>query len=963
VTLLRDRLAAALGDGYRLGRELGGGGMSHVFEAEDVALGRRVVVKVIAPELSAGVNAARFRREIQLAASLQHPHIVALLAAGQAGELLYYTMPFVEGESLRARLDREGELAVSEAVRILREVADALAHAHARGIVHRDIKPDNVLLTERHALVADFGVAKAIHDGQAGAHAGEGTLTSVGFTLGTPAYMAPEQAAGDSHIDQRADIYALGVMAYEMLAGERPFAGPTPQALLAAQVTSAAVPLSDRRPAVPAPLAEAVMRCLEKRPADRWQQADAFLGAIDPVATPAGGTIVSTPTVPTPAPHRSRWRGRAMALGAAVVVMLALAARALGLLPESSLVAQGVLTERDRILVADFGVPPGDSALARALAEALRVDLSQARSVVVVQPEYTRQVLTRMQRDPDAPLDARTARELAIREGLKAVVAGELARAGGGYTISARILATGSDEALVSTRETAADSADILPALSRLSGTLRRRIGESLAGARAAEPLDAVTTGSLEALRKYTQAVRAIDRGENERAIGLLDEAVAADTGFAMAHRKLWAVMGNFGYPRSRQFRALSAAYRHRDRLTERERYLTLASYYSETAEYTKSAAAYRTVLESDSTDEIATNNLALAMIALRDQRGAIRSAARMTEVAPQAGEGYANLVMFLSNAGQTDSARVVLRTMRERGISDDEIAFAAASLHLLAGEYDSAIAVVRRHEQAHPELILARRMAAAFSSRAYRRQGRPEAARAALARLRAANVEIDARDRALMSDLALAEIALALENRPAEALAQVDRALRTTPLDSLDPLDRPYAPLAAILARAGRPERARSYLAELDRTVPAELRRSLEDQRQHALGYIALAERRPDDAIAAFRTSDVGACVSCALPGLARAYDAAANTDSALAVYERYVAVPQMSRETVDEYELAPALFRLGELHEARGNREKAAEYYGRFARQWKDAEPALQPRVAEAKRRIAALTAERAG
>jgi tetratricopeptide (TPR) repeat protein/tRNA A-37 threonylcarbamoyl transferase component Bud32 len=288
VAELKDRLQAALGAGYRVERELGGGGMSRVFLAEEVRLGRRVVVKVLPPEMAAGVSVDRFEREIQLAAKLQHPHIVPLLTADASDDLLYYIMPYIEGESLRAKLAREGELPVPEALRILRDVLDALAYAHRQHVVHRDIKPDNVMLSQGHALVTDFGVAKAVAEST-----GKNTITSMGVALGTPLYMAPEQAAANPNIDHRADLYAVGVLTYEMLCGRTPFTGPNPQAVLSAHVTQAPEPCTQHRPAVPPALNELVMRCLEKHPADRWQRAEELQPLLEAILTPTGGT---TPT-------------------------------------------------------------------------------------------------------------------------------------------------------------------------------------------------------------------------------------------------------------------------------------------------------------------------------------------------------------------------------------------------------------------------------------------------------------------------------------------------------------------------------------------------------------------------------------------------------------------------------------------------------------------------------------------
>src|SRR6266545_3538148 len=314
---LSGRLQTALGAAYRVERELGGGGMSRVFLAEETRLARRVVVKVLPPELAAEISVDRFNREIQLSASLQHPHIVPLLAAGGEADVLYYTMPFVEGEALRTRLAREGELPVRDAVRILKDVADALAYAHARGIVHRDIKPDNVLLSGNHAVVADFGVAKAVSQAKT-----ESGLTSVGVALGTPAYMAPEQAAGDPNIDHRADIYAFGAMAYEMLTGRAPFAGMAPHQMLAAHVTEPVVPITDRRPALSPAIAELVMSCLAKNPADRPQTANEVLLALEGMATPSGSVAITSP-VATVRNVLRRPRNKVLAVAALAIIVVA----------------------------------------------------------------------------------------------------------------------------------------------------------------------------------------------------------------------------------------------------------------------------------------------------------------------------------------------------------------------------------------------------------------------------------------------------------------------------------------------------------------------------------------------------------------------------------------------------------------------------------------------------------------
>jgi Protein kinase domain len=279
-------LRAALEPAYRLERELVGGGMSRVFLATERALNRSVVIKVLPPELAAGVNRERFRREIQLAAQLQHPHIVPLYSAGEHGDMLFYTMPFIEGESLKHAIhERKGKSRFTprEVVGVLHDVVDALAYAHARGVVHRDIKPGNVLRSGRHAVVTDFGVAKAISASMPSVGA-----TTSGMAIGTPAYMAPEQLAGDPAADHRMDIYAVGLLGYELLAGEAPFNEISPQATMAAQLTRSPEPLANSREDVPPQLSALIMKCLEKNPSARPQTAAELLVELDALAFISG---------------------------------------------------------------------------------------------------------------------------------------------------------------------------------------------------------------------------------------------------------------------------------------------------------------------------------------------------------------------------------------------------------------------------------------------------------------------------------------------------------------------------------------------------------------------------------------------------------------------------------------------------------------------------------------------------
>jgi len=1028
---LRDRLQSALGPPYRVERELGGGGMSRVFLAEEVRLGRRVVVKVLPPELAAGVSAERFEREIQLAAKLQHPHIVPLLTAGAQGDLLYYVMPHIAGESLRARIAHERALPVGETVRILRDVCDALAYAHAHGVVHRDVKPDNVLLSGKHALVTDFGVAKAV----ASSTGGSGTLTSLGMALGTPAYMAPEQAAGDPNVDQRADLYAVGALGYELLAGRTPFGGLSPQGMLAAQVTATPDPVTQHRDSVPPALAALIMRCLAKLPADRPQSAEELLGQLEAMATPTGATLSEPSAISSGTqaalrrshpvrvatlfalaavgvlalaqllvrllglpdwafagavglaaaalpfmlwtgaierrraragvPHWLTWRRALVSAGSGfgllgVVTATHAAMRQLGIGPVGTLVASGVLAERDRLVLADFENRTKDSTLGPSLTEALRVDLAQSGVIRLLDAAAVGQALGRMGRAPGTPLDPPLARELAQREGAKAVVRGQIDPLGRGYVVSAELVSAADGTALVSLRETAQDDGAIIAAVDRLSHKLRERIGESLKTIRASDPLEQVTTRSLEALRKYSEGVRASDAADMNRAVALLEQAIALDTTFAMAYRKLAVVLSNSGGAQSRIAAAASAAFRHRDHLTPVERDLAEAYYYTR-VEYdpAKTEAAYRAALEQEPENGVPLNNLALLFNSQRRFAEAESLTVRGLAVAPSQWALYVNAIQAQIGQGKYAAASRTLALMGQRSPNNPLRPFLRAFMHTAERQYDSAE-------------VAARTLAATTRDLTWQASAAGTLAAVSLVRGRLATAEVQIRQAMTFDEqlgvpgrfvgdaISLAIMEVHYRNAPDAAQREVEAALRRHPLASIPAQDRPYLGLAWLYADAGRPERARQLVAEYETAVPEGVRRG-EPFRHGAAAQIAFAEGRIPEAIREYRAwYDESGCAVCGLFLLGRAYERAGQRDSALAVYERAVITPGYTRAFEEEATLGPTYRRLGELYEERGQLDKARDYYGRFLDLWKDADPELQPLVRDVKQRLVILTRE---
>ncbi len=1027
---LRDRLQSALGPAYRVESELGGGGMSRVFLAEEVRLGRSVVVKVLPPEMAAGVSAERFEREIQLAAKLQHPHIVPLLTAGAKGDLLYYVMPHIAGESLRSRITHERALPVGETVRILRDVCDALAYAHGHGVVHRDVKPDNVLISGKHALVTDFGVAKAVS-----ISSGAGTLTSLGMALGTPAYMAPEQAAGDPNVDHRADLYAVGALGYELLAGRTPFGGLSPQGMLAAQVTATPDPVTQHRDSVPPALAALIMRCLAKHPADRPQSADDVLGQLEAMATPTGSTLSEVSAISSGtqaalrrshpvrvatlfalaavgvlslvrllvrvlglpdwafagavvlaaaalpfmlwtgaierrraragAPHWLTWRRALIAAGSGfgllgIVTGTHAAMRQLGIGPVGTLVASGVLAQRDRLVLADFENRTRDSTLGPSLTEALRVDLAQSGVIRLLDAAAVGQALTRMGRTPGTPLDPPLARELAQREGAKAVVHGQIDPLGRGYVVSAELVSAADGTALVSLRETAQDDGAIIAAVDRLSRKLRERIGESLKTIRASDPLEQVTTGSLEALRKYSQGVRASDAGDMARAAPLLEQAIALDTTFAMAYRKLAVVLSNSGGAQSRIGVAATQAFRHRDRLTPFERDLAEAYYYSR-VDYdpAKTEAAYRAALDHQPENGVALNNLSLLFNSARRFAEAESLAVRGLAVAPNQWALYTNAAVAQIGQAKYAAAGRTVALMEQRSPTNPLRPFLRGFLALAQRHYDSAEVAARSLAETSRDPTWESSAVGTLAAINLVR-GRLGAAEAQLRRAIVFDEQRGVPGRSIDDAIMIAVMDVHYRNSPDAARREVEEALRRHPLATIPAEDRSYLGLAWLYADAGHPDRARQLLAEYEATVPEGVRRG-QPFRYGAAAQIAFAEGRIQDAIRGYRKwYDEDACSVCGLFPLGRAYERAGERDSALAVYERAVTTPGYLRAFEEDATLGPTYRRLGELYEERGQLDKARDYYGRFLDLWKDADPELQPLVRDVKQRLAGLIAE---
>ncbi|MFL5604939.1 MAG: protein kinase domain-containing protein [Gemmatimonadaceae bacterium] len=1048
---LRGQLQQSLGDAYRLEHELGGGGMSRVFVAQELRLQRDVVVKVLSPDLALGLSAERFEREIRTVAALQQANIVPILTAGDADGLPFYTMPFVEGESLRTHLSR-GPMPIADVVGIVKDVARALGYAHQRGIVHRDIKPDNVLLSGGTAVVTDFGIAKAISAARTSAPGA--TLTQVGTSIGTPAYMAPEQAAGDANVDHRADIYALGAMTYELLAGHPVFSDRTAQRMLAAHLSELPRPIGEVRPDVPVTLADLVMRCLAKDPDARPQSASEVVRTLDTITSGTGApampavllggrgmfrkalaiyaaafvvvavlakaaivgiglpdwvfsgslvvmalglpvvlwtgyvqrvtrrAVLATPTytpggTPTTnhgtmatmalraAPHMSWYRtarGGMYAFGAFIAfIALFMGMRAAGIGPFASLFASGQLNARDPLLITDFRTTNVDSTLGRVVSDAVRAGLSGSSAITIVPPATIVNALARSKRAPNTRIDLAVAQDLAQREGIKAIVDGEVTGVGAGYIVSVRLVRADSGIELASFRETGDGPKGLIDAADRLARAIRSKAGESLRLVNATPPLTQATTASLEALKKFSAAARANALGD-DRSVELAREAVSIDSTFASGWSALAANLSNYGGSQSAIDSALIRAYRYRDRLPAIERDGLTARYFimGPGRDRTKGIAAYESIFQRGDTTPSHLVNLGEALRARREFARAESLNIASIRLEDRNGTAMGNAIELQLDQGKVKDAAAMVEQLygvspiyaRSRQISVLYAAGDTGNARRLTDSLLHAGGVARRR----PGLFYARNFAIL--------DGRLHTAAELLVEDRGTD-RGGVRGTRPLGDV-MVEVAV-MGPTPALA-ARVDSVVDQIPFRDLPMIDRPYLFAARMLARVGKPEKARAMLARYrTEMTDTSIVRVQSAGFHQALGELALAAGKPREALDEFRRSDIafdGApvdeCAPCVPFELARAYDAAGVPDSAAMMFERYLSTPAWFKldPDMDPMRLPAIRERLGQLYEGMGNTAKAIENYRAFIALWRNADPELQPRVADAKRRLARLT-----
>jgi tetratricopeptide (TPR) repeat protein/tRNA A-37 threonylcarbamoyl transferase component Bud32 len=1014
---LLERLRPALAGRYTIDHEIGSGGMATVYLAQDLKHHRLVAIKVLKPELAASLGAERFLREIEISAQLNHPNILTLIDSGKADGLLYYAMPYVEGESLRDRLEREKQLPIEDALQITSEVADALSYAHSLGIVHRDVKPENILFAAGHAVVADFGIAKAVTE------AGGEALTETGLAIGTPAYMSPEQAVGTKGLDTRSDVYSLGCVLYEMLSGDPPFVGSTPQAIIARKSAEAAPSLKVVRRRVTDSVEYAVATALETTPADRFATVSQFVEALRAPAPPRRASGPAPPSL-------SVVTGLYVAGSVLVLAAAYLLVQQLGL-PYWVLTAAAVLVvmflpltlvtgtvERRRVSAAHAnGWDTGSGSrpktgltwrragitmvLAFALLGLTAAGYSAMRSMGIgpagtlvaagILPERPRIIVADFEnRTADGSLGITIAEMLridlaqsqvvrlpnnaAIAEALRWMdrdpeapldvsMALEIAeREGVPAVIAGAVSPMGDGYVLTVRLIAAADGAELIP--------LRETVRDP------ARPYDAID--------RLSRALRT-QIGEPLRSVRGSEPLVRATTSSIEALRKF--TEGTRAYGRTGQYAGATALLEEAVVLDSgfAQAHLMLATWYYDREMYSQAREAARRAFEHRSR----MPERRRAATEVNYYRLVEPDRAKLMEVYESTLSRYPRhataMVMladlYLKSRRWTEAERLALRAAAI--VPFPNAFYNAIEAQVAQGRIGDAERTLLGLAEADPEhrYLLWLPVRFAEARRDYEGTG------ALLdSTRRDENVAWwllgTARNRVVQGMFAeglgyLSEWIL-IDNESHDiwgaaiharvsvwsgdttgALNRVEHALEGYRRDSL-PDEALYLPLVTLYAETNQPERAREFLEAYQVQVHEviQLRRP---ERHGAAGAIAFAEKNFQDAIQHYRRwYEESNCAVCGLYQLGRAYEMSGDVDSAVAVYQRAVDTPGLRRWVEEYLTLGPTYQRLATLYEQRGDRNNAIEYYNRFIELWKDADPELQPQVQHARERLAALVGE---
>jgi eukaryotic-like serine/threonine-protein kinase len=975
----REQLQDALGTAYTLERELRGGGMSQLFLATERALKRPVVIKLLPREQTSELSAARFQREMELAAQLQHPHILPIYGAGARHGMLYYIMPYVPGESLRQRLDSERQLPVADALRVLREVADALAYAHHSGVIHRDIKPENILLEQGHAVLADFGIARALDEPSSGDR-----LTRPGMSVGTPGYMAPEQAAGEPSVDGRADVYALAVVGYEMLAGRPPFIGPTAQAILAAHLTTTPTPLADLRADTPAQVCAAIHKALAKSPMQRFRTAAEFRDALDVSLTPA----VATPTLTS----------RAFASAASLRGLLAGAKTVLGRLRPHATAPVSPTT----IAVLPFSVRGSErlSYLGDGMVDLLSTKLDGAGELCSVDPHA---VLGVIAQEDQHTYDPARGRSIAARLGAGLYVLGSIVEIGGRLQLTASLY-DAQGEPRSTAHATASDEAQLFELIDELA--IQLLAGQVSGPSAGSSALAATTTHCLPALKAYLEGEKLFRGGQFTLAKEAFQRAVDADPLFALAWYRLSAA-AEWITDRELQDYAAEQALKHSSRLPAHDRalleafvawrrgsrtaeglYRNIVGSYPNDVEawstlgevlfhygplcgrsVSESREAWERVLDFDPSHLGALYHLAAVAAAERRLAELDELTERVVTLSPQSERTLEALALRAFALGDTAEERRVVAELRRA--TDAILISIVRNVALFADNLDGALSLARlvAAPSRAPEVRALGHVQVAYLEAA---RGRYAAARAELAEAAALDEALALPARGLLATLPFLQVPRPELDATLTALTRWDagavppsasRSLFVRVHNGVHPTIR--ADLLGLLhARAGDYAAAHRYAAELrglgDTPVEKRLSRALSED-VHA----EIASRR-GEMVTALQTLEkttleVGYELPLASPFYSRSHarfhcagllGAQGREEEAIRLYSSFE-----ENSVYDLIYVAASHMRRGELYEKRGDRGKAVSHYRRLVVLWSQCDPDLRPMRDEAQRRFTQL------